>query len=426
MPALELNTDDLGKHESLYAFGSASALPAELCSGYVSADPVTVAEIVKRQRLPRESFRPFADDLTFLRHDILIARGYSGCPVVTAQGKLVGVQSATLQDAAFVGFAIHGKHIRGFDWDRKPLRLTALDLSKFNIDKVLASTAARPVPYKPEVAAPPAPANDPPPVKVKLGGVEVEAPFIHHGYVERNARTVIEKYVQDKEYYTVEKFGGMRVMRLQELLDRTELARISNPVLGFQMLVPKGYRYSAQTTTKPDGLLVTFDPPEGRKVAAPYDWPLSIWVTVEPQLYAKARATVIEEVKANKFTDDQKKDSVFLERYMNAVVADTVDPRFATRDLEIRIKDGDKYRGDPKAEAFEQFVAGEGAWFRSNYLSVNGTLCHNVRIGHRDPLVLIVHFQFAKKDAIAFNDLKGTPDPTEMEYALLASTVSTK
>lgn len=311
------------------------------------------------------------------------------------------------------------------------MNLTALDVTHSGIEQVLAQTAARPVPFD----AKPVPAADgdgPRPVKIKLGGVEVDAPFIHHGYVERDARTVIEKYVQDKEWYTHEGFGGMRVLRLQELLNRTQLARISNPLLGLQMLAPKGYQYSAQSTTKPDGLVVTFNPPVGKKVPKPYDWPLSIWVTVEPDLFTNARAVFSDKVDSAEFklTDAEKGNPALFakarDRYVRAIVADVVDPRFALRDLGIRIKDGpEKFRGNPESEAFGHLMAGEGTWLRSNYQSVNGSLCHQVRIGSCDPLALIVHLQYTKENAMAFNELDGLPDLTHSENAIIASTVST-
>ena len=103
-------------------------------------------------------------------------------------------------------------------------------------------------------------------MKVKVDGIEVEAPFIHHGYVEKDARKVIEKYVEDKDWYLTERFDGKRLKHLQDLLDRAPVARISNPILGFQVLVPKGYRYNAQATEEPNGLLVTFQSEqEGRR-----------------------------------------------------------------------------------------------------------------------------------------------------------------
>jgi S1-C subfamily serine protease len=433
VPALELHAGDLRPQEPLYAVGSASALPAAPYAGHHSSDPITVADIARHQRLRVEAFKPFVGDLTFLRHDIPIAPGYSGCPIVTEKGQVAGVQSSTLPDASFVSFAVHAKHIRKFDWERKPVDLVAVDLSKSAASQVLALTAAGPAPFAADVVPDGKKGEDPPPIKVKLGGVAVEAPFVHHGYIERDARTVIEKYVQDKEWYLQEQYGGMRVLRLQELLDRMPVARISNPVLGFQMLVPKGYRYSAQATTKPDGILVTFSPPAERKVAKPYDRPVSVWVTVEPELYERAREEFEKKIKAGEIkpTAEEKANparfATYRERYVNATVADVVDPRFALRNLDIRIQDGeDKYRGNPKAEAFKPYVAGEGAWLRCNYQSLTSSLCHNVRVGNRDPLVLVVHYQYTKEDAKAFLDLKGNPDPTDLEFTLLAASVSSK
>lgn len=434
VPAVQFYNGKLAKDQRLYALGSPYALAVIPYDGY-SAGELTIAELADRQRIPLENFRPFSPDLRYLQHTITIAGGFSGCPLVTKDGKVVGLQASTLPDDQFVSFAVHQKHIQQFDWGRKPAKLIALNLEDFNVDRVLRQTAARRVVYDPEASRPPVklPERKHASVKIRLGGIDVEAPFVHHGYVERDARTVIEKYVQDKQWYTEEKFGAMRVIRLQELLDRTPLARISNPLLGFQMLVPKGYRYSAQSTSKPDGLLVTFDPPEGREVAKPYDWPLSIWVTVEPQLFTNARDVFAKKVKSGEFKPtegERKKPELFAnfrDRYVKALVADVVDPRFALRDLGIRIQDGpNKIRGSGKSKLFAQVIAGEGAWLRSNYQSIGGSLNHLVRIGSRDPLVLVVHYQYNKEDAAAFHQLTGKPNITDLEYTILASTVSTR
>jgi len=435
VPSLELYKGELPLKTKLYAIGSASALSFTTYDGYHNADPITVAQMADARKIPLKEFAPLGGELTLVRHSIPIAAGFSGCPVLTEDGKVVGLQSSTLKDAAFVGFAVHYKHIEAFEWDKNPKRLVAIDLTNFNADRVLALTNARPVKYKTEPLSDQAPpkGKEPLPVKIKLGGIDVEAPFIHHGYVERDAKTVIEKYVQDKEWYNKEEFGGVRVQRLQELLDRTQLARISNPLLGFQMLVPKGYRYSALPTKNPDGLLVTFDPPADRKVSKIYDWPLSIWVTVEPKLFVNARNRFSNKVQAGevKPTEAEKANpalfATFRDRYVKAIVADAVDPRFATNELDLRIEDApNEFRGNPKSDVFKQLTAGEGAWLRSNYQAVEGSLCHLVRIGSRDPLVLLVHYQYAKKDVIAFLDSNGAPDLTFLEYTILASTVSSK
>lgn len=99
---LRLHTVDLEGRVELYAIGSASALSVDMYHGPQTAEPITVEKMAEMRLLPLDAFKPFAADLTLLRHGIPIAPGYSGCPIVTGEGKVVGVQSSTLKDAAFV------------------------------------------------------------------------------------------------------------------------------------------------------------------------------------------------------------------------------------------------------------------------------------------------------------------------------------
>jgi Trypsin-like peptidase domain len=445
VPPLDWGTADPIDGDQLLVVGSPSGLEFRSEAGEAKNKPITVFQMARHQMVGLEAFAPMKADLTFIQHNILIAGGFSGSPVVSLRdGKVVGLQSSTLPDAAFVGFAIHRQHVRGFDWRIPPNNLEKPIL--VSVDTALAWKSAPAVPFKANPVAVPKPPKGeaPPPVKVKLGGIEVEAPFIHHGYVEPDARKVIEKYVEDKDWYLTEQFGGNRLTRLQDLLDRVPVARISNPLLGFQVLVPKGYRYSAQPTEQPNGLLVTFSP--NKKVAAPYDWPLSIWVTVEPNLFTQARANFAKQLTLPDnsklkitLTDDQTKSpaafATFRDRMVNAMVADVVDPRFAYRDLGIRtqhVSDDPKkpptFRGNPKSPIFTNLIAGEGRWLRSIYFSANDVeqLCHHVRLSGRDPRVFVVHYQSSKKNAIAFNTGQGAFDPIHAEYALIASTVSAR
>jgi hypothetical protein len=428
---LEFQPDNQRIPTTLYALGSASALELALYQGDHIAEVFTAEQWAQRLLMPLSDFQPLSPDVTFLRHGISIAPGYSGCPIVTAEGKVVGIQSSVLKNAPFIGFAIHYKHIRDFNWQRQPEDLEAVDLARSNINRLLSKTSAPPVAFRVEPVT--TSQLDARPLTIKLDGIDVEAPFIHNGYVERDALTVIRDHVQDKEWYTEEEFGGTRILRLQELLNRTRLARISNPLLGLQMLVPEGYRYSASPTSNPNGLLVTFSPPAERVVAHPYDWPVSVWVTVEPELYAKGRLDFLELIKSGQATPTEREletpmlFAIFRQGLIDAIVADMVDPRFALHDLGIRVKESDgTVHGKTGSEIFERTLLGKGAWHRNNFRSVSSSLVHNVRIGNRDPLVVIVHHQFKKEDALAFNQLEYVPDVTIQEYLIIAASVSTK
>lgn len=417
---------------TLYALGSATALELALYEGHHIAELLTIEQWAKRLLLPVDTFHPLGRDVVFLRHGIAIAPGYSGCPILTADARVVGIQSSHLKGAPFIGFAIHVRHIHAFNWSRQPMDLADIALSAQNRSELLVSTDAPALPYHIEPAqAPQAKATYP--LSIALAGVAVDAPIYHNGYVERDALIVIQNYVQDKEWYFQEEYGGVRVRRLQELLDRTRLARLSNPLLGLDVLVPEGYTYSAVSTEHPDGFILILRPPAERVVAAPYDCPLSIWVTVESGLYKTARIHVSEQVRRGELAptkeevDEPQRFAIFRDRLANAMVADKVIDRFAVSDLQIRFTtSAGEIRGHAGSEIFQPVIGGEGSWHRTSYFSQTSSLGHTVRIGNRDPVVVTAHYQFAKEDHVAFVQPTGSPDQTFCDFAIISASISTK
>ncbi|HEY1067215.1 MAG TPA: hypothetical protein VGE52_13935, partial [Pirellulales bacterium] len=419
-----------------YALGSASGLHVALYRGDYAARIENVRDLRKKMALPSGSFKPWGDDLTFIQHGIPIAKGYSGCPIVTEAGRVVGVQSSTLPDAPFVSFAVHSRHVEEFQWHAPRRTLTELDLANYSLDHAFRRTNAEPTAFAAQPAetvsrsgsSTPA-ARAELPLRIKLGGVEVDAPFVHLGYVERDAPTVISRYVQDKEWYTAEAYGGSRVLRLQQLLDRTELARIANPLLGLEMLVPKGYEYSAFPTQNPDGLIVTFKPPSTSNPSPPYDSPISVWLMAVPDDYAAARMKFNEQLRSGKWkpTAAELEDpSLFAEnrdRYINATVSDELESQFVRENLQIRIED-DSSPVQSEGDVFSHHVTANSVWFRSNYLSKNSNVGHVTRMSHRDPVFVIAHFQFDTRDSGAFNAFGAELNETYQEYAVIAASIS--
>lgn len=437
---LEFHKDDKFVERELFALGSANSLAVRLLKELSKAEVITIKSMAKRLAIPPESFKLQGDrtaaldyNLKMVRHGIPVAPGYSGCPVVTDDGKVVGIQSSTLENAPIVGFAIHYSHLDTFDWRRPGRKLRDFKFESQTASVVLKPMSAPHTVFRTEGAKSKSSLS----ATIILEGLKVEAPLIHEGYVEESdAFVVIKKYIHDKEWYFQEEFGGIRILRLQQLLRRTRLARITNPTLGFQMLVPEGYRYSVQSTTAPDGMLLTFMPQLDRKTDPPYDWPVSMWVTVEPKMFVDGRASFNNELKTGKIelTEDQRISPVlfdaFRRRWVSATVADAVGPRFALRDLDLRIKDVDKndvvsYRGNPGAEAFTKYARGKGAWLRDVYVSETTPLGHIVRIGTREPLVAIVHTQYSIKKALLFNNPDVDADDLDAEFILLVSSFST-
>ena len=420
----------------LFALGTAFALDLQLEDGKYAAEVLTVSEWAKKLHRNVADFSPFAGDLSLVRHNITAPHGYSGCPIFTANAEVVGVQSSRLKDDSNIGFAVHFKHIRDFNWSKAPVSLNAINLADYSAGKLLAWTSTPPLSFKAETSSEAA-RSQTFPLRIKLGGVEVDAPLIHHGYVERDALTVIDKYIEDKGWYFTEQLGGIRLLRLQELLDRTRLARISNPLLGIHMLVPEGYRYSACPTMNPDGMLVTFSPPENRKVKLPYNLPVSLWVTVEPEHFRTGRQEFARHVASGRIKLSPAEIEYpsllasFRDKWIRAAVTDIVGPRFASRDLKIRVEESkgtltQKAPNVLQAETFQQVIYGDGPWLRNNYLSDTSSRAHLVRVGTREPLILVVHSQFSKEDSAAFNRLDRECDITDMEFAILTSSVSAR
>lgn len=431
VPALRVMDEIPRTPIKLFAIGSPSALPVTAYSNISIPRAITIGAIAEAQRRKIEAYAPFEKGLTFIQHQIPIADGFSGCPIVTDRAEVVGLQSSTLPDAAFVGFAVHAMHLRGFPWNNPARKLNAFDLARFDVSQLFAHKSAERIRFAPSAARLLDEGTE-----ITLGGIKVNAPFIHHGYIEGTALEVVEKYIQDKEWYLIEKFGGLRLRRLQELLAHDSLARISNPVLGLEMLVPKGYRIGVSATDEPHGMLVTFSPPPGRKIVKPYDWPLSIWVTVEPLLFAAAKTDFATKVAQGRITptpEEREQPTLFAkfrERMLRAHIADVVDPRFAARDLKLRVWDDktETWNGPKDGSPVTRMLSGEGDWLRSNYISkpVSDDRGQFVRINSREPLVVIVHGEFSVTRQIEFNDIYGVVDPTHLDFAIMASSVSLK
>lgn len=430
LPVLKLAEALPPRPARLYAIGSASALKADVYSGALGSDTPTIAEIAQSQRRQERDYAPLHPKLRLIRHQIPIAAGYSGCPILSEDARVVGVQSSTLPDAAFVGFAVHFDHLTRFPWKKPSTPLKSLDLKQNDASKYFRQTAAQRVPYRAQTETRVLDFN----ATLDLGGVAVKAPFLHHGYVTGDAKEIVERYVQDKEWYLVEKYGGQRLRRLQQLLDRTQLARITNPVLGMDFLVPKDYQIGATPTTNPKGLLITLTPPEGRSASPPYDAPLSIWVTFEPKLCREAESKVDRDFDAGKYPENElekrnpAKRAEFRDRLKRATIADVIIPRFVEHDLELTVIDG----GQPVPRAtkdnpqFRQYADGEGAWLRSSYLPepVETDVAHSVRVASNSPLVAVVHFQYSVKQQVEFSQTDGVPDPTHCDFSIIAGSVS--
>ena len=195
-----------------------------------------------------------------------------------------------------------------------------------------------------------------------------------------------------------------------------------------------------QTTSRAegllDGLIVTFRPTVPRRGPKAYDWPLSFWVTVEPDLFEQARNQFGDMLRAGEFksTAQLRKSRAlrteFMGRFTTANVADRLYLRFRSEHLRLRVlpdnydpKKRAKIPGDPKAEIFKEYAGGDGIWKRNNYLPTTGKIGHNVRLGSKEPLAIVTHFQFDIDDLKTYIN-GGNPTDTLPEYLLIATSAS--
>lgn len=442
IPALPASIEPLDLYDDagplpvqLYAVGSAKGWPIKAERSMQNPDTLTITQWAARLVAKPESFAPLAPDLLLLRHGIPIAPGHSGCPIVTIGGKVIGIQSSALPDADHVGYAIHVKHLQNFNQRSPAKELKNIDIAKWTLDKHMRVTSVSPHLVQPS-SAPPNLVKAKVPLTIKLGGIDVEAPFIHHGYVERDAVTVINKYIQDKEWYLVESGGGTRIIRLQQLLNRTRLARISNPTLGLQVLVPEGYGYSVEALPAPGVLLVTFSPPSERKLPPPYDLPVYLWTTLQPGLCVAARDAFASEVKSGKLqlTQAQKEYPTALadkrDKWTGALVAVTVAEQVFEPSMNIQVTNNTNatnsrvLRDNNKVDVCNKLIEGMGVWFRATYTSTLRPLKYVSRIKSREPLVVIAHSRVKPDDGDAFQTPGSVCDDTVCEEFILMSSVS--
>lgn len=432
-PALTLAKDTDPLPNRLYAVGTAIGLPVHVECGAEGQEPdvVVIGNWLKRAEL----FVPLAPDLLLIRHRVPIAPGHSGAPVVDADGRVFGVQCSRARAAQNIGFAVHVKHLRNFfGRPTKPTKLEDLSLANLKVDSVLTRTNATPVAFHPQTADG-GQSDISRPLTISLGKRNVEAPFIYHGYVEADAATVIQKYIEDRDWFLYEPDSGVRVLRLQQLLKRSRFARISNPLLGLQLLVPEGYQYGAKKTVNPTGIVVTLSPPAERNPSFQNAAPVTIWITEEPSLFEAAREHFIASVKSGKceLTAEEREFPSLLaiarENWEKAVIADRVDPRFCNRDLNIQtrvlLEDGNGVlRGNSKSELFDKTFDTQGPWRGSMNISATGSQIHNVRIASREPLVVTVHSQRTKEAFRAFNSLDDDCDLADCDATIIAASVS--
>ena len=235
--------------------------------------------------------------------------------------------------------------------------------------------------------------------------INVNTSFVHHGYIKEDASTIVKQYIQDKDWYLYTPYSGTHIMRLQELLNRTRMARITNPAIGFQMLVPEGYRYSALSTEDRNDILLTFNPPVKQLDPPQHPALLSIWILKRNTSTAHSSMS---------FRD----------------LADTILGRFASEHLNIQLMQTSHNGPVPSIESAESFVAQRldvrenPPWLLSIYSTTNTNRRHRFRVGIGKSVFVVVHFEFSIDDALNFNNYASSTEPNESDFWLSSSSAS--
>jgi hypothetical protein len=399
--------------DPIVTIGCPGGLDWEHFRGEINGEPITAADLQKRLGVSNFNGRtsPFGDAV-LLRHNAFSSPGMSGGPVLDRRGRVIGVQIGTLPKASNVSFGIHAKHAADLDLNAAPRPFSKGPELSSDIGHVLAIEK-----------------HADQPLLLRVGDEEVDARCSHFGYVPKDADTVIGRYVQDekrfRELFTKE--------RLQKLLDDTPVAHITNPAFGFRVLVPKGYVYGIEESKRPTGIVVTFtsgDP----AVAPPYNT-ITIRAFLNTEYALRAKRLFDEKIRSGdlKYPNGARDDAFLRTEYrkgcIEGIQLGMVSTRFPFEVLGIRVRDENgRVYGNPDHELFEAHSAlspniGKTAWVRHNYDATEGPVAHAVHCGLFENVIVVVHYQFLKKDRERFFAGKD-PSSNFLERAFIASTVS--
>jgi hypothetical protein len=381
--------------------------------GEINGRPVSAAELTRLLAPADLNGRktPFGD-VVLLRHNAFSSPGMSGGPLLDARGKVIGVQLGTLPKASNVSFSVHAKHIGELNLRAEPRRFEGGPVLDSDIGHALSLEK-----------------DSDENLVMRLGDQDVDVRCLHQGYVARDASAVISRFVKDERWFR----AHFTNEQLQALLDETPVALITNPAFGFRVLVPKGYSYTIRKSTSPVGVIVTFtsgDP----TVAAPYN---TITVRAFPNTEYAFRVKRLFDDRIQRgdlkppqdLQGDPFRQTHWRNKYLEGAQIGMVSVSFPVKELGIRARDAKGVVwGSPEREIFDvrsedSVVFGETSWTRCNYDAEHGTIGHAVHYGIWENVIVIVHYQFQKKDRQDFFSGK-TVNRSFSDRMFIASTIS--
>lgn len=404
LPVLGDDEREPALNDTIYTLGSPGGLDCRLEWGRLNANPVktTVGQIARDLVRNVRTFAPLDENLVLWQHGMPLAAGCSGSPVLTASGKVIGVASSVLPGAPHVSFGVHVRHLRDFNGSLPPRDLETNPVARSAGDALVSRQAGA--------------GREPPAPRIRFGTQEIEAPLLHLGYVEADADRVIRRYVQDqkrfRDFFTAE--------RLQAVLDSRKVAHLSNPVLGFRLLAPRGYSYTLSRNESKDGVVLELSPPASERVISPYNEPITVAVfhaaaDFEDARKRFARGLAARTIKAGTDADKWVFDDL-LDRCTKGIVLDALR-------LRVRFADGTEEGSKENPVYLMKGLDIGPNWARWNLDHPTEDLGYAVHVGLRDPIMAVTTFKFRKSDREAYIYRKPLP-PGVAAYGLISSTVS--
>jgi hypothetical protein len=394
--------------------GCAGGLSVAEHDGMIHAASIT-ADALARERLGvnfKQQTSPQGDTL-IIRHNAFSTEGMSGCPLVDKAGRVIGVQSGALPSAKNECFAIAIANLNRLDLNKppKPLHVGG--------DKELTDAKSAPLYDKQAFKTLP----------IQIDKDLINAQCELRELVSTDADAVIRNYVQDKDAFQ----RTFTAPRLQRVLERSSVRRLTNPAFGFNVLVPESYRCMTNATVNPTGIVVSLTSTD-KAVAPPYNT-ITLRAFLPTDSFLDAKRDFEMRIKKDGYSilkdqrDNPIAQAIVRRGYIDGVVVGQAEAKFWWQTLGIRVRMNDKtLLGPPGAEIFSSksrtaYQPGSTAWTRINYLSESGTDGHSVHIGILENVVVLVHYQFQKQD---FDDFFAGAEPSRafLERFFIRSTVS--
>ena len=202
--------------DPVIAIGCPGGLDRTYFKGQINADPITAAKLEENQGpLSAKGKSSPSGDALLLRHSAFSTPGMSGAPILDKHGRVIAVQLGTLPKASNVCFAVHAKQFADLDLNAKHHAFSDGPTMAADIGSVLSIEKH---------------ADEP--LAIKTDEEELDARCYHFGYVPKDAKTVLDNYIQDEKWFSdrfSEEEAARPAGREAHRPDRQPRLRVSRP-----------------------------------------------------------------------------------------------------------------------------------------------------------------------------------------------------